>query len=291
MKLVNAEGQAALLLGERVIDIEQASGGTLPADPALLYHHWTGVRQWAASLDPTTDGVERARVRLGAPSPTPAQVFAIGLNYRDHAEEGGLALPDTPMVFTKFPSCITGPDEQIMLPPGSVDYEAEMVVVIGQRADRVERDRAWAHVAGLTVGQDLSERQLQIKPPAPQQFSLAKSFPGFGPTGPMLVTPEELTDPDDLEIGCLRNGVQLQKARTGELIFDVATLVSYLSAVLPLLPGDLIFTGTPSGVGFTRNPQTLLRAGDELITYIEGLGRMRHHFVQGPAQDPVTEES
>jgi 2-keto-4-pentenoate hydratase/2-oxohepta-3-ene-1,7-dioic acid hydratase in catechol pathway len=122
----------------------------------------------------------------------------------------------------------------------------------------------------------------QLKPPTPPQFSLGKSYPGFGPTGPELVTPDELDDPDDLEIGCHLNGEQLQNSRTGDLIFDVSALVSYLSGIVALMPGDLIFTGTPSGVGFARKPKKLINAGDVLETHIEGLGSMRHTFVDGP---------
>ena len=202
-------------------------------------------------------------------------MFAIGLNYRGHAEEAGLDLPTTPMVFTKFPTSVTGPNDPILLPPGSVDFEAELVAVIGRRAESVSEDEAWDYVAGLTIGQDLSERDLQTRPPAPQQFSLAKSFPGFAPIGPVLVTADELANRDDLEIGCFLNGELMQKARTSDLIFPVPALVAHLSSVLPLLPGDLIFTGTPSGVGWARDPQRFLQPGDELVTYVEGIGELR----------------
>jgi 2-keto-4-pentenoate hydratase/2-oxohepta-3-ene-1,7-dioic acid hydratase in catechol pathway len=282
MRVINAQGRLSLLVDGRVIDVERASGGVFTSQPSDAYPRWAELVAWAADRDFPADGPLLDHVTLGPPSPEPSQVFAIGLNYREHAAEAGLDLPDSPMVFTKFPTCITGPYEQIELPPGSVDYEAELVVVIGARAERVGVENAWDHVAGLTVGQDVSERVLQTKPPAPMQFSLGKSFPKFGPTGPVLVTPDELADPNDLELGCLLNGEQLQKSRTGDLIFDVPTLVSYLSGILPLLPGDLIFTGTPSGVGFARSPQKLIDAGDELVTYIEGLGSMRQTFVDGP---------
>ncbi|HEY1974517.1 MAG TPA: fumarylacetoacetate hydrolase family protein [Pseudonocardia sp.] len=287
MRTVNADGRLGLLVDDRVVDVERASNGVFGADPQAVFPHWAEFRAWAGRLDPVPDGPALAEVTLLAPVPRPRQVFAIGLNYRAHAAEGGLELPDTPMVFTKFPTCISGPTGDIALPPGAVDYEAELVVVIGPGAYRVDRDSAWDHVAGLTIGQDLSERRLQTKPPAPMQFSLAKSFPGFGPIGPAVVTPDELADRNDLEIGCRRNGEQLQLARTSDLIFDVPALVSYLSGVLPLLPGDLIFTGTPAGVGFVRDPQILLEPGDRLTTHIEGLGAMNHRF----AAEPRTEDS
>jgi 2-keto-4-pentenoate hydratase/2-oxohepta-3-ene-1,7-dioic acid hydratase in catechol pathway len=183
-------------------------------------------------------------------------------------------------VFTKYVTSLTGPTGEINLPPGSVDWEVELVVVVGRRAHRVAAERGWDHVAGVSVGQDISERDLQRVGPAPQ-FSLAKSYPGFGPIGPVLVTPDELSDPDDLELGCLVNGEQLQKARTRDMIFGVGELIARLSAVTPLLPGDVIFTGTPSGVGLGRSPQRFLSPGDELVSYVRGVGEMRHRMIPG----------
>lgn len=189
--------------------------------------------------------------------------------------------PTTSMVvFTKFPASITGPDTAVALPAGSVDFEAELVVVIGRRAYQVDRAGAWDYVAGLTAGQDLSERELQLRPPTPQ-FSLGKSYPGFAPMGPALVTVDEFADPDDLEIGCTLNGTQMQKSRTSRMIFPVTEIIARLSAVLPLFPGDVIFTGTPSGIGWARDPKVLLQPGDELVTTIETIGAMRHHFTPG----------
>jgi 2,4-diketo-3-deoxy-L-fuconate hydrolase len=159
------------------------------------------------------------------------------------------------------------------------------VVIIGLTAASVRAGAAWDHVAGLSVGQDISERILQLAA-APPQFSLGKSYPGFGPVGPCLVTPDEFANPDDLELGCSINGVQMQKARTRELIFGVPDLIEQLSRVTPLLPGDVIFTGTPSGVGLGRHPQRWLARGDVLTSYIEGIGEMSHRFV-APAETPA----
>ncbi|MGO8882798.1 MAG: fumarylacetoacetate hydrolase family protein [Streptosporangiaceae bacterium] len=217
--------------------------------------------------------------RLGPPVPRPPQVFAIGVNYRDHAAEAGLSLPDRPMVFTKFPAAVTGPRGPITRPAGSVDFEVELVAVIGRRAEHVPAERGWDHIAGLTAGQDLSERDLQTSGPPPQQYSMGKSYTGFAPIGPALVTVDEFPNPGDVEIGCLVNGHQMQKARSSDMVFSIPQLVEFLSSVLPLLPGDLIFTGTPSGIGWARKPPQLLRIGDELVTNIEGIGEMRHHFV------------
>ena len=274
MRILNVGGRLCLATGGMTVDVETASGGRFPARVEQIYDSWDEFRHWATTTALTASPSAGAG-RLGPPSPQPRQVFAIGLNYRGHAEEAGLDLPTTPMVFTKFPTSVTGPNDPTLLPPGSVDFEAELVAVIGRRAESVSEVEAWDYVAGLTIGQDLSERDLQTRPPAPQQFSLAKSFPGFAPIGPVLVTADELGDPDDLEIGCFLNGELMQKARTSDLIFPVPALVAHLSSVLPLLPGDLIFTGTPSGVGWARDPQRFLQPGDELVTYVEGIGELR----------------
>ena len=213
--------------------------------------------------------------------PAPGQVFAIGLNYRDHVSETGRDLPESPVVFTKYPSSFSGPVSQVTLPEGSVDWEVELVVVISKTARAVPLERAWEHVAGLTVGQDLSERVLQRKGPAPQ-FGLAKSFAGFSPIGPALVTPDELDNPDDLGLGCSVNGEEMQNARTADMIFPVPELIAYLSRIVTMFPGDVIFTGTPSGVGVGRTPPRFLQAGDRLDSWIEGLGELHQTFVASP---------
>ena len=205
-------------------------------------------------------------------------MFAIGLNYAEHARESGYDLPTTPVVFTKFPSCIVGPQHELSLPHGNVDWEVELVAVIGAHAYRIDEDQAWAVVAGLTVGQDLSERIMQRSGPAPQ-FGLAKSFPGFGPTGPVLVTPDEFPDPDDLEIGCRLGDETMQLDRTSGMVFGVPALVGWLSHITPLFPGDLIFTGTPSGIGMSRTPPRFLKPGDELVSHVEGIGQIRQQVV------------
>ena len=261
------------------VDVHAASGGRFGPDAAAAYERWAEFAGWARSAD-LPDPEPFTPAALGSPSPAPRQVFGIGLNYSAHAAESGLGRPETsPPVFTKFPSCITGPYGEVTLPPGGhTDWEVELVVIIGLTAVRVPAASAWEHVAGLSVGQDVSERILQMAA-TPPQFSLGKSYPGFGPVGPWLVTPDEFGDPDDLELSCSVNGEEMQKARTGELIFGVSELIGQLSRVTPLLPGDVIFTGTPSGVGLGRNPQRWLAPGDVLTSYIEGIGEMSHRFV------------
>jgi 2-keto-4-pentenoate hydratase/2-oxohepta-3-ene-1,7-dioic acid hydratase in catechol pathway len=256
------------------VDVEAAFG----ADLGSIYDRWSELCAWVSAMgDYPRFSIDESEI--GPPVPAPRQVFAVGLNYQQHAEEGGLGVPKEPMIFTKFPASVTGPFADIELPSDAVDFEAELVVVMGRRAYRIPEAQAWDYVAGLTGGQDLSERRLQLSGAPPQQFSLAKSFSGFAPIGPYLVTPDELEDPNDIGLGCRVNGQPMQGDRTKNMIFSVAELVAYLSAVLPLLPGDLIFTGTPSGIGWTRDPQVTLAAGDELVTDFEGIGAMRNHFV------------
>jgi len=200
------------------------------------------------------------------------------LNYRDHALESGLDLPTEPMVFTKFASSLTGPSGRITLSPGNVDWEVELVAVIGTGGRNIAESDAWNHVAGLTLGQDISDRTAQFVS-SPPQFNLGKSYAGFAPIGPHLVTVDEFGDPNDLEIGCRVNGETMQKTRTNDMVFSIPTLVAKLSAIVGLLPGDIIFTGTPSGVGVGQKPPRFLQPGDELTTWCSGIGEMHHTFV------------
>ncbi|WP_410623679.1 fumarylacetoacetate hydrolase family protein [Amycolatopsis sp. cmx-8-4] len=278
MRIANLAGRLVLITEAGAVDVEHASNQRFSPDPHAVYARWDEFTAWARDAR-HEDATPFDDADLRAPAPDPAQIFGIGLNYRDHAAEAGLDLPDSPTVFTKFASSLTGPFGDVALHGTTVDWEVELVAVIGRRAWRVPAERGWDHVAGLTAGQDLSDRALQLAGPAPQ-FSLGKSRPGFGPTGPWLVTPDEFADPDNLELSCTVNGESVQKSRTSELIFSIPELVAQLSAVLPLLPGDLIFTGTPAGVGVARTPQRFLAAGDELVSTIEGIGVMRHRFVE-----------
>jgi 2-keto-4-pentenoate hydratase/2-oxohepta-3-ene-1,7-dioic acid hydratase (catechol pathway) len=185
-------------------------------------------------------------------------------------------------MFTKFPTCLVGPYDPVTIDSEHVDWEVELVVAIGREAHKVDESAAWSHVAGVTVGQDISDRKVQNMG-APPQFSMGKSFPGFGPTGPYLVTPDELSDPDDLEISCSIDGEMVQKSRTSMMVFSVPELVARISAVCPLLPGDLIFTGTPEGVGSRARPPRFLRGGNLVTSNVTDIGEMRNLIVSSSA--------
>jgi 2,4-diketo-3-deoxy-L-fuconate hydrolase len=277
MRLANLDGRAVLLFAAGAVDVAQASDARFGPGLPAVYDDWAAFVAFAATVDAAiAEPFDEAR--LGTPVPEPRQVFAIGLNYRSHAEESGMAVPEVPATFTKFPACLTGPWDDVILSGATVDWEVELVAVIGVGADRVAEAEAWEHIAGLTVGQDISDRTMQFA--AAGQFSMGKSYRTYGPTGPWLVTPDELDDPDDIALRCSIEGEVLQEARTSDLIFSVPRLVAELSAVLPLLPGDIIFTGTPAGVGITRRPARFLQAGDVLETTIDGVGTIRNRMVE-----------
>jgi len=280
MRIANLAGRLVLVTDAGAVDVEEASQGRFGSDPSTIYDDWADFTAWAAAAD-LPEGRAFAETDLGCAVPAPGQIFAIGLNYKEHALESGFTdFPVEPPVFTKFRGSLAAPYGELALPTQTVDWEAELVVVIGEEADQVAAADAWSHVAGLAVGQDYSERTRQLVAPAPQ-FSLGKSFPGFAPIGPAVVTIDELDDPDDLEIGCSIDGEQVQKGRTSDLIFPVSQLIERLSAVVPLQPGDLIFTGTPSGVGGGMKPPRFLKPGEQVVTWIEGLGELRQTCFPG----------
>jgi 2,4-didehydro-3-deoxy-L-rhamnonate hydrolase len=272
MRVANVNGRLTTFVDGRAVDVEAASAGRFGPDPATIFHDWDRFRHWADEIGARGGGAVGNAV-LGAPMPSPGQVFAIGLNYRDHAAEAGFDLPDFPHTFTKFPSCIVGPSVEVELSGETADWEIELVVIIGRHAHQVRADQGWEAVAGVTIGQDISDRSRQLAGPAPQ-FSLGKSFPGYGPTGPWLVTPDELPNRDDLSLRCLLDGDTVQESRTSQMIFPVGELVSRLSSIVTLRPGDLIFTGTPAGVGHARKPPRFLAPGQSLVSEIEGIGRL-----------------
>ncbi|GAA2683660.1 fumarylacetoacetate hydrolase family protein [Actinoplanes palleronii] len=277
MRFGTLADRLVLIDGDRALDVEKHSDGRFPADVNAALARFGELTAWAAGAD-WSGATPFTPEQLGAPSPRPRQVFAVALNYRPHAAEAGYTAPDEPLLFTKFPSCVTGPITEVTLPPGKPDWEIEVVAVIGAGGHRIPRERGWAAVAGLTVGQDLSERAVQLQG-RPAQFSLGKSFPGFGPTGPVAVTTDEFADRDDLAFECWLGDERVQHGRTSEMIFAVDDLVARISAVCPLLPGDLIFTGTPAGVGNRREPPRYLQPGEVLVSRVDGIGEIRQRFV------------
>lgn len=211
--------------------------------------------------------------QLICPLPESRQVFAVGMNYAAHTKELHVAAPKAPSVFTKFPSSLTGPTVTVPHHGTKTDWETELVVVIGQGGRDISQGDALNHVAGYMVGQDLSDRAVQFINDPPQ-FSLAKSFAGYGPIGPWLTTPDEVPDLARQTLTTTVNGQAMQRSLLSDLIFSPADLVAYLSSIVELMPGDLIFTGTPSGTGVGRDPQIFLQAGDQLVSQITGLGTL-----------------
>lgn len=217
-------------------------------------------------------------VRLHAPLSNPPRVFAIGLNYRDHAKESGMAIPTTPVVFFKLTTAIIGPGDAIVLPKNSTqpDYEAEMAFVIGKGGYRIPASAWREHVFGYTIVNDVSARDVQF---ASSQWSMSKSFPTFCPVGPAIVSADEIGDPHRLAIGLSIDGEVLQNSNTSELVFKVPELVEYLSSITPLLPGDIISTGTPPGVGLGRTPKRWLKAGESVTVTVDGLGALTNPVI------------
>jgi 2-keto-4-pentenoate hydratase/2-oxohepta-3-ene-1,7-dioic acid hydratase in catechol pathway len=277
VRLANANDRAVLVLGDHIADVAKVSDGRFGPDVMSVYDDWDPFVEFARGVDEGTGPLVETDLRC--PVPAPRQVFAIGLNYRQHAEESGMTIPEVPATFTKFPASLGGPFDDIEIAGDTVDWEVELVAVIGRRADRVAEADGWDHVAGLTIGQDISDRHLQFA--AGGQFSLGKSRRGYGPMGPCVVTVDEFTNPNDLALGCSIDGDIVQDARTNDLVFSVPRLVAELSSVLPLLPGDIIFTGTPAGVGIARKPPRFLQPGRTLETWIEGIGTIRNRCVSG----------
>ena len=257
----------------RLRDLSSAVGDLGPAhlSPAAL----AKLRR----VDPESLPVVRGKPRFGCPVNGPSKFIAIGLNYSDHAKETGSPIPKEPIIFMKATTCIQGPNDRILLPRGSVktDWEVELGVVIGTKAQYVEQKDALKHVAGYCVINDVSEREYQIERGG--TWDKGKGCDTFGPVGPWLVTPDEIPDPQSLDMWLDVNGERRQTGSTRTMIFGVAELVSYCSRFMTLLPGDLITTGTPPGVGMGMKPPRFLKAGDVVTLGIAGLGEQRQEVV------------
>jgi 2-keto-4-pentenoate hydratase/2-oxohepta-3-ene-1,7-dioic acid hydratase in catechol pathway len=266
---VVADGELVGLGGAGFADLVSVIAGGADALDRVM--RWTGNPPGGDRHDPNTQ-------KLAAPIPRPPKIICIGLNYRDHAIESNLPIPQTPTMFAKFPTAVIGPGQPIVLPKSSTqpDYEAEFAVVIGKRCRHV-REENWRDVVfGYTILNDVSARDYQM---ATSQWMIGKTFDTFAPIGPAVVTADEIEDPHNLAISLELSGEVMQKSNTSQLIFDVPKLVAYLSSVFTLEPGDIIATGTPSGVGFARKPPRFLQPGDQCRVRIEGLGELYNPVV------------
>jgi 2-keto-4-pentenoate hydratase/2-oxohepta-3-ene-1,7-dioic acid hydratase in catechol pathway len=282
MRFGNYGGRLTLIDSEgRGTDVNRASDGKLPSSLPEAYERWADIVEWAKGQG--GGDIEIADGELGAPSPEPRQVMGVGINYALHAEEAGFEIPEVPMIFPKTAASVAGPFDEIEISTETVDWEVELGVVMGKVARNVSAADAWDYIAGLTVAQDISDRGIQLRPAGTPQYSLGKSLPKFGPIGPVLVTLDEVDDPEELELICLVNGEEVQRGNTNDFIFSIPQVIEYLSWATILYPGDVIMTGTPSGIGATRQPPVFLKAGDVVESRIDGIGAMRHVFV---AQDP-----
>jgi 2-keto-4-pentenoate hydratase/2-oxohepta-3-ene-1,7-dioic acid hydratase in catechol pathway len=275
--------------GDQIVDLTSASsaqalaktlGGTAPADlAALVALGEDGIKAAQAAAAAATSSIAFDAVRILAPIPAPTSVYAIGRNYADHVAEAGGEAPSMPRLFPKYRTTVIGPGEAIIKPPltQQLDWEVEFAVVIGKYADHVSAEEALDYVVAYTLINDVSARDIQFS--KPEQLVLAKNFRSFCPMGPELVTKDEVPDPNNLAIRSWVNGVPMQDSNTSRLIFNTQRLIEFLSSVLPLMPGDIISTGTPEGVGAFRNPPVWLKAGDEVRLQLDNLIEMTNPVV------------
>ena len=286
MRFVNIErrgyGEPGVISGEEIIGIKGAGFHDMLSVIAGGPEALDRVSRWSYS-PPGGERLDVATTRLLAPIPRPPKIVCIGLNYRDHAAETNLPIPQTPTVFSKYPTSVIGPGQPIVLPRNSTqpDYEAEFAVVIGKGGRHIPESHWRDHVFGYTIVNDVSARDFQM---ATSQWMIGKTFDTFCPMGPAIVTPDEIPDPHRLAISLSIGGETLQDSNTSNLIFDVPAIIAYLSSVFTLEPGDVIATGTPAGVGFARKPARYLRAGDEVRIKIEGIGELVNPVI-AEAQD------
>lgn len=279
LRLALVGGRAQFIVGTdaddtRAVDVAHHTDGELPDDPMQCLARWTEVRSVWALVD-DRGGTPVRLEDLSCPVPVPRQIFAIGRNYREHAEEMGGQVPSQPLAFTKFPSSLNRPAGDIILASDTVDYEAEVVLVVGDGGRDIPAGEAWNRLAGICVGQDISDRTLQYAGGQPQ-YSLGKSRQGFSVVGPWIADASALPSRDNLQISCTVNGEQRQRSGTSSMVFSVEEIVAYLSSICELYTGDLIYTGSPPGVGHGMRPQRYLRPGDVIETAIDGVGTIRN---------------
>lgn len=276
--------RAALQVGDHWVDLH-ATDVNLPTSVRMILEGGAKYLQLAqtAASRPNATKIPLERAKFLAPVHDPRKIICIGLNYRDHAEESGAPIPKEPILFSKYPSSLIGHGQDIVLPRVSteVDYEAELVIVVGKKGRHIAKEEAWDYVAGYAVGHDVSARDWQLKKDG-KQWMAGKTFDTFAPIGPVLVTKDEVPDPHNLGIRLRLNGETMQNSSTQQMIFRTDEILAYLSQVFTLEPGDLIFTGTPPGVGFARKPQVFLKPGDVVEVEIDTLGTLKNPVIAEP---------
>ncbi len=276
-KLGTVDGKAVLIKDDHYFDVASLSNGAISSDSVEALKFQTKLSELYETLSENNATGNLSEVELGNPVPKSPNCYAVGLNYRKHAEESGMDIPEVPMIFTKHTSCFVGPKANIEMRSDYVDWEVELVAVIGKEGKNIPKENALEHVAGLCVGQDISDRPAQFAT-TPAMFNLGKSFDTYGPMGPALVSLDLLENCESLDIECKLNGETVQKSNTSDLIFNISSIISYLSEIVSLNVGDTIWTGTPSGVGIASGK--FLKDGDILTSSIEGLGSMENKCVR-----------
>ena len=275
-KLGSNSGRAIFIKDDKYYDVNTIANGDISSNSVEALSDTEKLSQLYINLSDYEPCGDIGDINLDPPI-IPTNVFAVGLNYKKHAEESNLEIPPFPMIFTKHSTCISGPKSDICMKSDMVDYEAELVFVIGKGGKDISKEDAWDHVAGLCVGQDISDRPVQFHA-TPPQFNLGKSFDTFGPIGPYLVSTDLFDNKESLKLQCWVNDELRQETLTNDLIFDIPYLISYISEFITLNTGDVIFTGTPEGVGATQGK--FLKDGDILKTSIEGIGTLENKCVK-----------
>lgn len=272
-------GRAHAILGDIAapVAVDIAEHTSLPSDPMACIAKWDELRTAVRALEPA-HGRAITITDLDCPVPTPRQMFAIGLNYRKHAEEMSSQIPSQPLVFAKFQSSLNSPTGDIRIASDTTDYESEVIIVIGRGGRNIDRARAWEHIAGLCVGQDVSDRGLQYAG-NPPQFSMGKSRQGFSPIGPWVTDMTDNPRRDTLLVQCSINGELRQNTEITDMIFPIDQIVAHLSSICELYPGDVVYTGSPFGVGHGMKPPKYLKPGDVIETSLEGVGTMLNRCV------------
>jgi 2-keto-4-pentenoate hydratase/2-oxohepta-3-ene-1,7-dioic acid hydratase in catechol pathway len=272
-------GRAHAILGDidAPVAVDIAAHTSLPSDPMACIAQWDNLRAAVRALEPT-QGRAITINELDCPVPAPRQMFAIGLNYRKHAEEMNSQTPSQPLVFAKFQSSLNSPTGDIPIVSDTTDYESEVIIVISRGGRNIDRARAWEHIAGLCVGQDVSDRGLQYAG-NPPQFSMGKSRQGFSPIGPWVTDMTDNARRDTLRVQCSINGELRQNTEITDMIFPIDQIVAHLSSICELYPGDVVYTGSPFGVGHGMKPPKYLQPGDVIETSLEGVGTMINRCV------------